>query len=274
MNTAASETEVTGRPPDFIIIGAMKCGTTSLHHWLGNHPDIYTSETKEIDYFIDPFFQQKDFQWYCSHFPANNKLAGESSTSYSKYPVWDFVPERIHAMLPAVKLIYSVRDPVQRIYSHFLHAVIDGLRKPDFEELYSRLYPENHLISCSRYAFQLERYLDFFPREQICVVDFNRLINEPHELLEDLFRFLGVPGGGDMAQRCQEPFIRNNMQQHLTLKSEGFPNLLEDVQQVVQAPFAEKLPLEKIPEDTLAVLKEDAARLRKLTGLSFDGWVF
>lgn len=264
---------VVGRRPDFLIIGAMKCGTTGLHARLSLHPEIYMSEIKEIDYFREPHFQEQSFQWYCSHFQTDKKFAGESSTAYSKYPAWGPVAQRIYETLPDVRLIYVVRDPVQRIYSHFVHTVIDGIRKPDFEELYSRLQPDSHYVTCSRYAFQLERYLAFFPLCRIHIMDFEDLVKDPQQTMKELYRFLGA---SEDFEAPNDPLIdesQNSRVQHLMIRQQITGQPVNGIEPILQTSFEEGLPLEKIPQETLEILKDDAAQLRKLTGLSFKGWL-
>lgn len=106
--------------PNFIIIGAMKCGTTSLHFYLNQHPQIFMSQKKELNFFS----RYWDFgvDWYSSKFPnKENMICGEASPSYSKFQVWPNVPQRIHAIIPHAKIIYLVRNPIERIRSQYVH---------------------------------------------------------------------------------------------------------------------------------------------------------
>jgi hypothetical protein len=97
------------REPTFLVIGAMKAGTTSLHRCLSNHPDVFMSAPKELDFFEKNW--SRGWEWYRSQFQAGDvaMLRGESSTNYAKYPRFGGVAGRIHRSLPDVKLIYLLR---------------------------------------------------------------------------------------------------------------------------------------------------------------------
>ena len=117
-------------PPDFIIIGAMRAGTTALADLLSRHPEIGMSRLKETDYFI----AEKNFSrgpvWYQSLFPMDRPIRGEASPNYAKSDVFAGVPQRIHAARPDVRLIYIVRDPVERFWSPRM--VVIGTLRPAF----------------------------------------------------------------------------------------------------------------------------------------------
>ncbi|MEM6898341.1 MAG: sulfotransferase domain-containing protein [Pseudomonadota bacterium] len=105
--------------PTFIIIGAMKCGTTSLHSYLDRHPDTSMSDPKEVDFFSGSN-SDKSVEWYASLFDPDKPVRGEASQDYSKghHPLYKGAPERMKALIPDVKLIYLVRDPIERYFSH------------------------------------------------------------------------------------------------------------------------------------------------------------
>ena len=111
--------------PNTFIIGAGKSGTTSLWLYLNRHPDIALSRNKEPAFFVRPNFRE-DLDWYESLFePA--RIVGEASTVYTAHPVFDGVPERIHSLVPTPKLIYLVRDPVERAISHYVEHISQGI---------------------------------------------------------------------------------------------------------------------------------------------------
>jgi len=87
---------------------------------------------------------------------------GESSTSYSKYPVFDGVPKKMHSVIPDANLIYVVRDPIQRIISQYMHRVAHSEEQRTLEEIL--LNPENDYIYYSKYYMQIEKYLDYYPK--------------------------------------------------------------------------------------------------------------
>ena len=115
-----------GRLPTWITIGAMKSATTSLHRYLAEHPDIAVSEPKELDFFIEPRYGKLGLDWYRRQFGSAAIAAGESSVNYTKCHKYPGVAARMHRHLPDVRLIYMVRDPFDRIESHWVHAVGEG----------------------------------------------------------------------------------------------------------------------------------------------------
>jgi hypothetical protein len=183
------------RKPDFLIIGAMKCGTTSLHHYLGKHPDIFTTTPKEIHYFNNPNYQGKTWDEYLRHFQTDKQLAGTSPQSYTKRHLEHLgpVPARLHARLPHIKLIYIMRDPVERIYSHYFEAQEGGYAPSEGLNAYLQDVAHNHYVLTSAYFYQLSAYLEYFPREQIHLLTLEQLRDNRLETLNGVFRFLGVP---------------------------------------------------------------------------------
>ena len=118
----------------------MKCGTTSLHNYLNLHPEIYMQEEKELDYFIEKRNYKKGLNWYKSKFNSkNSKILGESSPYYTKYPLFKDVPKNIFNLIPDIKMIYIVRDPITRLISHYKHNYMLGREKRSFKECFNRL---------------------------------------------------------------------------------------------------------------------------------------
>lgn len=177
--------------PDFIIIGAMKCGTSSLYHYLSIHPEVEMSEIKELDYFVAENNFDKGEEWYSAQFTREGKIHGEASPNYSKAHFFKKVPERMHALVPDVKLIYLVRDPVERIISHYTHNYGEGRENRSLHEVLANL-EDNHYVACSRYYWQLEHYLEFYDADQILVVPTNELRNQRRVTLQCIFDFIGV----------------------------------------------------------------------------------
>lgn len=177
--------------PDFIVIGAMKAGTTSLYHYLRDHDQVFMPTIKELDFFVAEANWFRGIDWYRHQFSAaGDALAcGEASTTYTQYPTHDGVPERIASLLPDVRLIYVVRDPVVRIRSHYQHLVLTGVEKspPEVAVLKNPLY-----LDCSRYAMQLEQYLEHFRREQILIVTSEALRTDRRATVQRVYEFLGV----------------------------------------------------------------------------------
>ena len=177
--------------PNLIIIGAMKCGTSSMHNYLDAHPEISMSRQKELNFFSFDRHWQRGEDWYGRHFSSAAAIRGESSPSYSKFPKVPHVPERIRTVIPSARFIYLVRDPVARIVSHYMHVLEGGKEKRSLNEALSE-FEGNQYIDCSRYHMQLQQYLGHFSQSQILVVGAEEMKENRHETLRDVFRFLNV----------------------------------------------------------------------------------
>lgn len=204
--------------PEMIIIGAQKSGTTSLFHYLSQHPELTPPFKKEIHYFdggtdpsVDAFSQGES--WYRSHFPTKRKIKGsvafEASPLYLFHP---FTPQRIHSFAPSIKLIAVLRNPTERAISHYFHEkklnreelpIMDALLAED-----SRLQPvieaqdyKSETFMCHSYKSrglyydQLVRWLDYFPRENLLILESERFFAQPFDGLQRICEFLGVNTG-------------------------------------------------------------------------------
>jgi len=180
--------------PNAFIIGAAKCGTTSLWVYLAQHPEVAVSRDKEPALFVHDDYRDR-LEWYESLFdPA--PIRAEASVQYTMHPVFRGVPERIHNLVPDAKLIYMVRDPVDRAISHYVEYVAHRYEdRPIGEALGDPDETRNQYIVASRYATQAKRYLDRFPRSSLMIVDQAELREDPAETLSRIFRFLSVDDG-------------------------------------------------------------------------------
>lgn len=184
-----------GRLPDFLVIGGMKCGSTTLYEHLSRHPDLFLSSPKEPQFFSrEPVFA-RGLHWYRSLFEgAGSRVCGEASTCYSRAPHFGDVAARIHLHLPDARLVYLVRHPVDRAYSHYRHEaqariVAGGAALPSFEEM---LEENDEIVDTSDYWRQLQEYLAHYPREQIHVLSLEDLQSRRDETLAALQQFLGI----------------------------------------------------------------------------------
>ncbi len=196
--------------PTFLIIGAQKAGTTSLHQFLAEHPDVGRPATKEIHYFDHNAYRSLD--WYRSHFPPRTRAAqvGEATPYYLFHPC---CPERVRAAIPDVKLIVLLRDPVERAHSHHNHEVALGYEQLDFASALAReperlageeariradpryrSFAHQHYSYVARgmYAEQLERWYAHFPREQMFVLASETFFADPGSTLHAVQTWLGL----------------------------------------------------------------------------------
>lgn len=178
--------------PNLVIIGAMKCGTLSLHEYLNLHPQIAMTSIDELNFFVTEKNWGRGIEWYQAQFPRTAPVMGERSTNYTKYPTYQGVPERMKATLPDVKLIYCVRDPVDRVVSHYVHWIARGYENQPFDRAVSANGFKNPYIYWSQYYLQVEQYLKCYPRADILVLSLKALSRQPNETLRTVFEFLKV----------------------------------------------------------------------------------
>ena len=182
------------RLPDFLIIGAMKSGTTSLYFDLRSNPAVFLPEDKEPTCLAeDAVLEEQGRASYARLFRSarSDQLCGEASTGYSKLPEVRGVPARALALLGSrVKIIYLVREPVARTLSHHYHEVTAGTMQRDVDLAVRR---HSRLIDFSRYAMQLEPWLDLFEPGQIQVIRFEDYVQDRPGSLTRICDFLEVP---------------------------------------------------------------------------------
>lgn len=198
--------------PDFLIIGAQKAGTTSLHAYLCQHTQVSSPVTKEIHFFDNEFGRGLD--WYRAHFRrsrGDGQLAGESTPYYLFHPL---SPRRVADTVPGCKLIVILRNPIDRAHSHHNHERALGFESLDFERAlvaeperlageeerlrhdpHYRSFAHQHYsyVSRGRYAEQLERWLQCFDRRQLLFLSAEELFAEPLRVVSEAQEFLGLP---------------------------------------------------------------------------------
>ena len=176
--------------PNLIIIGAQKCGTSVLHYYLSLHPEVSMSNPKELNFFIEERNHPRGLEWYSRHFDPSARCRGEASPNYTAYPQHLGVPERMAAAVPDARLVFIVRDPVERITAHWIHNYAKRREKGDLRA--TLLHPNTSYVTRSKYFMQLQRFLEHYPQEQILVLDQRELRDERMPTLRRLFEFVGV----------------------------------------------------------------------------------
>jgi len=174
-----------------IIIGAMKCGTSSLYKYLIEHPNICPCKDKEPEYFsrnqahgykVDKYEDLWDFD------PAVHQYALEASTGYTKYESEPDVPETIFKYGISPKFIYIVRNPFDRIISHYNHARYNYDIGSDWS-----IIGDDYFTNVSSYFMQLEQFRKYFPKEQFLIIDFDDVKSNPQKVLQKIYDFLKIP---------------------------------------------------------------------------------
>jgi hypothetical protein len=275
--------------PNLIVIGAAKCGTSSLHSYLSEHPQIFMSTPKELRFFIKDDWSER-LDWYMEHFRADATVRGESSPKYTHYPLRPHVPERIWSVAPEARFIYLVRDPIERIVSHWVHRYAQGERGRSLDDYVARCRePDNELICPSRYHTQVERYLSVFPRERLLVIDQHDLKQHRARTLREVFRFVGVDESFESPVFATE---RNTRDHHRALTRVGFPlwnralgpavrRLPQPARSAAQRrlvralsrPVADRPQLTSTQRERLRTeLQDEVDALREFTGKEFASW--
>lgn len=180
--------------PSFLIIGAQKAATTTLWAQLRTHPDVFMPELKETNFFIQHRYEQLGQDWYEDLFSpaAPGQLLGEASPAYTLFPIWGRVPDRIAGVVPDAKLVYVLRDPIERMRSSWIQARSDGLELRPLDEAFRHnlLY-----LAGSSYAMQLEQFLRHFSLDQVLLLTSEAIEKEPGTALDQLLLFLGLDPG-------------------------------------------------------------------------------
>lgn len=188
---------------DFVIIGAMKSGTSTLQVQLAAQPGLFMSSPKEPNFFSDDDVFAKGMGWYQGLFSAaaEGELKGEASTHYTKLPTYPQTVARMQAALAAPKLIYVIRNPVQRAVSHYLHEVTMRVMEGDAEVMFAT-HPE--LVAYGQYAMQIAPFIEVFGKDSIHLTSLEQLKAEPDAEFARIGAFLGRPGlVWDHAQKAQ-----------------------------------------------------------------------
>ena len=295
------------KKPNFIIIGAMKAATTSLYTYLKQHPDVFMTTIKEPMFFNN--FQKKNnfkvagrktkkittFEEYYPLFDAvkNEKAIGEASPAYISN---ENCPSLIKQHLPDTKIIAVLRQPVARAYSNFLHARMAD-REPiaDFETAFNKeavrkaenWSPLYHYKDKGYYAEQLERYFALFPKENIKVLLFEDLVENPIKTTQEVFKFLNIdksfiPDTSKKVNVSGTPkglfglFIMKLRYYNLIPNiqfSSYLPNFI--IQFIFNSAYKKASPLapEIKKRITHTFYKEDILKLEKLIGKDLQHWL-
>ncbi len=196
-----------GRLPGLFLIGAMKSGTNYLRKLLGRHPAIFMTKVDEPSYFVDPDELKRiwpdmwargfwrDERNYLRLFAAagNASILGEASTNYTKMPLVTGVAERLHAFNPNARLIYLLRDPVERTISHYWHMV---RYHSEYRSIAAAIRHDPQYIAVSHYAMQLTPFRERFGNDRIAVLTYEELVRNPIGTVQMLYRWLGLQSAG------------------------------------------------------------------------------
>lgn len=267
--------------PNFMIIGAMRSGTTTLSALLRAHPDVYMAPKKEVHYFSRHW--ERGVDWYVQQFAGRRGevAMGEATPSYMYF---DDAVERMASVVPEARLIAILRDPVDRAWSHYWRGRVWGLEELDFRRALEaepeRLQTADAglfgYIDRGRYLRQLQNVCRFYRRDALNVVLFEDLVKAPRETLQEVCRFIGVDDSFEPPNLGvrSAPFMAVRSQRVRRLAASLRPRLLRKaVARLNQKPgvrYPEMSP--EIRAETAAFFAEDNAALAAWLGRDLSNW--
>ena len=273
-----------GALPNLIVIGAQKCGTSALHSYLARHPGISMSHPKELNFFVAEEGVQAvapavknwslGVDWYRAQFDPEAAVRGESSPNYTADPALPGVAERMAKLIPDVKLIFMVRDPIARARAQWIHNYSNRVQhKP----LHQAVLEDEEYIARSRYHHQLSRFHEHYPIGRILVLDQEELLHDREETLMRIFDFLEVDRdfSHPAYSRKRHETHKRRRKTWLGVKVwRRLPRRLRNVRH--RWPLSTEFEHTALDDATRAELgerlRDDANRFRELTGKPFENW--
>jgi hypothetical protein len=274
--------------PNLIVIGAMKCATTSLHYYLSCHPQVSMSREKELDFFIERRNWGRGLGWYESHFTSPTPVRGESSPNYTNYPTNAGVAARMHSVVPGARLVYILRDPVERIVSHYVHKYADGGEDRDFAAALENL-EDNAYVQRSLYHMQLEQFLNYYGAASILILTSEELAARRAATMSRVFGFLGVDASFS-SRRFESVRHQSAKKRRKGARGERLaaalvgrgplsrlrPDLRWHFERAIHYPFSRPFARPLLDENTRRRLTErlmpDVEKLRAFAGRDFAEW--
>jgi hypothetical protein len=273
-----------GRLPNFFVIGAMKAGTSSLYLYLSAHPDVFMPpDVKEPSFFSTHWADGVDRYAGLFRDAGPARAVGEASTNYSKHPKFPEVPERMASLVPDARLVYVLRHPIERMRSQYAWRVLLGWERRPVDVA---LLEDWRYLSVSQYSMQIERYLEFFPRERMLIITSERLRAARDPTISEVFRFLGVDpavivptvdqefnrtdarrsGGAVFRTLLRQPLVRSVAGRAPRLKAAAVRILSKP------APVPDTALAPETEERLAEMLRDDVCRVRQYLGDGFDAW--
>jgi hypothetical protein len=301
---------MTSKLPDFLIIGAPKSGTTSLYHYIAQHPRVFMSAVKEPRYFAFPdrrptyrgtggrrynrqvIWKFADYQRLFANC-RDHTVAGEASATYLWSPS---APAAIRRVIPGARLVAILRQPADRAFSHYCHNRRMGLEPlDDFEaalaaeapRIAQGWCPNVHYRARGRYAEQLARYLSVFPREQLRIFLYEELEQQTARVVADLCAFIGVePRTLDVSTRHnvtlglpRHPWLHRLIASETTGRAIARRLLPESVRRAVfQKIYLRNLdpvapPRPEVRRALTEYFRDDIGALERLTDRDLSAWL-
>ena len=265
--------------PSFVIVGAMKCGTSSLYRYLASHPDAVPSSLKETDFFKTDADFAKGLDWYGSLFGTKSgRVAFEASPNYAKRHLFPGVPARMRSVLPDAKLIYVLRDPIDRVVSHYIHNYSQGRESRPLAD--AVLESDNNYVQTSRYHFQLEAFLKHYPEKRLLLVESERLSSDADEVMGQVLDFLELPPRYDRSLVGKRFHVSSDKRRRSAFERRlgdavdnrfwraGVGLITAPLRKPIDAPTLSPAERERLVE----AIAPDVEKLKAFSGLGFERW--
>jgi hypothetical protein len=283
----------TKRPVNLFVVGSMKSGSTTLHDYLDEHPDIFMSPEKEPGFFVKELWGEKSHTIYEELFlgAKEEKYRGESSTHYTKLPTYQGVAEKIYRYNPDAKILYIVRHPIKRIISHYFHNRRDLLYHGETRPIARAIREDPVYISYSNYALQVEPYIHLFGRNNVYIVVFEKLVTAPQDEMTKIFSWLEIDASVNLNLNKKSnpgPVNYKSVRGLGLLNKLRYSSMWDKISPAVPGwaknignSLAEKsekrvLPIEterKIFFELRSEMSQNIRKLEKITNLDFSEWV-
>jgi hypothetical protein len=274
--------------PRLLVIGAQKAGTQSLTHYLSLHPQTWMCR-RELDFFSDDATWARGVEWYAGEIAAPDDprlVVGETSPSYAMARAFPHTVERVAATLPDVRLVYLLRDPIERMRSAYQHGLASGVESRPMREA---LLDDPFYLDASSYAAQIERYLDRLPAEQLLLVLSDDLRSRRRETVDRVLDFVGLPARPDLPLTDEIHATEHKRVPRAWARALGsvvisrgleerVPGWLADMRErqspLMTRPFRpdEAAMSPELRAELANRLTPDVRRLRAWLGPDFDGW--
>lgn len=271
---------------NFMIIGAQKCGTTTLAEQLASHEQICFCAIKEPGYFhATPDWKAKLADYHQLYTPKAGQICGEASTMYTFLPEWLDTHVRLHAYNPDLKLIYIMRHPVERVISNYAHRLVRRTVKQAPEQA---VFADINYINRSRYGVQIRPYLELFPRENVLLLIFEEYIANQAKTLQQIAEFLAIAPDGFHLNRAEPRVTHRSVGEHYwgpmiqtvrdtPIVAQALTYLPQSLRTGVRQRFGTKL--DQKPEFSPALRKtiwrfveDDVSTIEGLLGRRLDCW--
>lgn len=247
------------------------------------------ARAKELNFFVERGSWAKGIDWYAAQFDGSAAVRGESSPAYTNSPFHEGVPARMHSLVPDAKLVFLVRDPLDRIVSQYVHDYSVGKEDRPIEQALADGISNHPYVVRSKYFFQLDQYLPYFAPETILVLAQEDLLHDRAATMQRVFEFLGVdssfyhPNFEQIKHlsrdRRRRTWAGRALASGVRAATRPFhpPRWLAwQAENYLVFPFARKVPRPVLPpalrDRLVQELRDDANRLREVTGKEFPGW--